>query len=417
MNHAVLAEGLVKRFGETTALAGVDLAVRTGTVLGLLGPNGAGKTTAVRILATLLRPDAGRAQVGGYDVVRQAHQVRQLIGLTGQYASVDEMLTGTENLRADRPAARPCRGPRPRRRAARAAGAVRPGRRRATGRPRPTPAACGAGSTWPPAWSAGRAVLFLDEPTTGLDPRSRHRAVGDRPRPGRRRRDRAAHHAVPRGGRPARRRDRGHRPRPGHRHRHAGRAQGPHRRAAAGGAPGRRGRPADRRGRSCATWPRAEPGRRGVDWSPRRSPTRRCCRRSCAASTTRGVLVAELALRNSSLDEVFLALTGHRAERRRRRTRHGRSPGMTAVDRPAPGRSHRASARSRACAQTATLAWRTLVQIKHNPLELLDFSIQPIMFLLLFTYVFGGAIAGSHRRLPARSRCPASSCRTRCSPR
>jgi oleandomycin transport system ATP-binding protein len=98
MNHAIVAEGLVKRFGETTALAGVDLAVRTGSVLGMLGPNGAGKTTAVRIIATLLTPDAGRAEVGGYDVVRQAHQVRQLIGLTGQYASVDENLTGAENL-------------------------------------------------------------------------------------------------------------------------------------------------------------------------------------------------------------------------------------------------------------------------------------------------------------------------------
>src|SRR5262245_5532528 len=98
MNHAIWAEGLVKRFGETTALDGVDLAVRTGTVLGLLGPNGAGKTTAVRVLATLLRPDAGNATVGGFDVVRNAHQVRQLIGLTGQYASVDEALTGTENL-------------------------------------------------------------------------------------------------------------------------------------------------------------------------------------------------------------------------------------------------------------------------------------------------------------------------------
>src|ERR1043165_618589 len=96
--HAIEATGLVKRFGTTTALDGVDLVARPGRVLGVLGPNGAGKTTAVRILATLLRPDGGRATVGGYDVVRDAHQVRQLIGVTGQYASVDEMLTGTENL-------------------------------------------------------------------------------------------------------------------------------------------------------------------------------------------------------------------------------------------------------------------------------------------------------------------------------
>ncbi len=98
MSYAFEAEGLVKRFGTTTALAGIDLAARRGTVLGVLGPNGAGKTTAVRILATLLRPDAGRATVGGRDVVRDAAEVRRLIGLTGQYASVDEDLTGTQNL-------------------------------------------------------------------------------------------------------------------------------------------------------------------------------------------------------------------------------------------------------------------------------------------------------------------------------
>src|SRR6202167_5644215 len=98
VTYAVEARGLVKRFGKTTALAGVDLTARTGTVLGLLGPNGAGKTTAVRILATLLSPDAGEARVCGYDTGRDAHQVRQLIGLTGQYASVDEGLSGTNNL-------------------------------------------------------------------------------------------------------------------------------------------------------------------------------------------------------------------------------------------------------------------------------------------------------------------------------
>jgi oleandomycin transport system ATP-binding protein len=171
MTHAIVAEGLVKRFGETTALAGVDLAVRTGSVLGLLGPNGAGKTTAVRVLATLIRPDAGHAEVGGHDVVREPHQVRRLIGLTGQYASVDETLTGTENLiligrllglsrRDSRARARELLGDfRLADAADRAAGKYSGGMRRRldlaaslVGRPR---------------------LLYLDEPTTGLDPRAR----------------------------------------------------------------------------------------------------------------------------------------------------------------------------------------------------------------------------------------------------
>ena len=95
---AVEAEGLVKNYGDTKALQGVDLAVPKGSILGVLGPNGAGKTTAVRILATLLRPDGGHATVAGFDVAHQARQVRERIGLTGQYASVDEDLTGRENL-------------------------------------------------------------------------------------------------------------------------------------------------------------------------------------------------------------------------------------------------------------------------------------------------------------------------------
>ena len=95
---AILAEGLRKSYGKTLALDGLDLEVREGTILGLLGPNGAGKTTAVRILTTLLKPDSGRAEVAGLDVVRQAEGLRSRIGLTGQYAAVDEYLTGRENL-------------------------------------------------------------------------------------------------------------------------------------------------------------------------------------------------------------------------------------------------------------------------------------------------------------------------------
>ena len=98
MTKIIEADGLTKRFGKTQALAGIDLEVEQGTVLGVLGPNGAGKTTAVRILATLLRPDGGTATVAGFDVVHDSKSVRRTIGLTGQYASVDEDLTGTQNL-------------------------------------------------------------------------------------------------------------------------------------------------------------------------------------------------------------------------------------------------------------------------------------------------------------------------------
>ena len=167
----VSARGLVKRYGSTLALAGLDLDVEPATVLGLLGPNGAGKTTAVSILTTLIRPDEGTATVAGADVVHEPRRVRQSIGLSGQYAAVDEHLTGAENLemigrlygmrRAE---------------ARRRAGELIEQFRLDDARDRPLKTYSGgmrrridlAG-----ALIADSPVLFLDEPTTGLDPRSR----------------------------------------------------------------------------------------------------------------------------------------------------------------------------------------------------------------------------------------------------
>jgi ABC-2 type transport system ATP-binding protein len=171
MTNAVLVEGLVKRFGENTALAGVDLTVSEGTVLGLLGPNGAGKTTVVRILSTLLRPDAGRVEVAGLDVVSQADQVRATIGLTGQYAAVDEYLTGRENLemvgRLYRLGGRESRDRADQllERFELTDAGNRPAKTYSGGMRRRLDIAA--------SLIARPRVLFLDEPTTGLDPRSR----------------------------------------------------------------------------------------------------------------------------------------------------------------------------------------------------------------------------------------------------
>ncbi|MET8509561.1 ATP-binding cassette domain-containing protein [Streptomyces sp. NPDC004787] len=166
--YAVLSEGLEKRYGDVHALRGLDLAVPEGTVCGLLGRNGAGKTTAVRVLTTLVRPDAGSARVAGHDVVRDPAGVRARIAVTGQYASVDGDLTGAENLRLF---ARLLRAPRSRadellERFGLAGAAGRPARTYSGGMRRRLDLA--ASLIVPPR------VLFLDEPTTGLDPHSRN---------------------------------------------------------------------------------------------------------------------------------------------------------------------------------------------------------------------------------------------------
>ena len=229
MTDAIVAENLVKiyrgsRGRDVRALDGVDLRVPEGTVVGLLGPNGAGKTTVVRILTTLLQPDSGSAEVAGIDVLAHRGRCARSIGLSGQYAAVDEYLTGFENLdmvgrlyHLGRAASR-----------ARARELLERFRPRRGGRPPrqgPTPAACVAGSTWPARWWPTRKVLFLDEPTTGLDPRSRNDMWDVITELVARRDDAAADDAVHGGGRPARRLDRRHRPRPRHRAGHRRRAE------------------------------------------------------------------------------------------------------------------------------------------------------------------------------------------------
>jgi ABC-2 type transport system ATP-binding protein len=168
---AIIVRGLIKSYGRVRALAGVDLDVARGTVLGLLGPNGAGKTTVVRVLTTLLKPDAGTVTVAGLDVVRDAAELRQRIGLAGQYAAVDENLTGLENLTmvgrlygAPRRAAKQ-RGHELLERFDLVEAAVRPTKTYSGGMRRRLDLAA--------ALVAKPPVLFLDEPTTGLDPRSR----------------------------------------------------------------------------------------------------------------------------------------------------------------------------------------------------------------------------------------------------
>src|SRR5918997_4456221 len=167
----ILAEGLKKNYGKTRALNGLDLEAKEGTVLGLLGPNGAGKTTAVRILATLLKPEAGRAEVPGLDVVGQADLLRSRIGLTGQYAAVDEYLTGRENLEMF---GRLYRLPKTRARRRADELLERFDLTDATSRLVKTYSG-GMRRRLDLAASlvVSPPVLFLDEPTTGLDPRSR----------------------------------------------------------------------------------------------------------------------------------------------------------------------------------------------------------------------------------------------------
>ena len=414
---AIEATGLVKKYGNTTALAGVDLSVPTGTVLGVLGPNGAGKTTAVRILGTLLRPDAGHATVGGYDVVREAGRVREIIGLTGQYASVDEDMSGRRNLIM----------------IGRLLGYSREQSRARADELLERFELTDAGDRIAKTYSGGMrrrldlaaslvghpSILYLDEPTTGLDPHARNGVwetirnlvldgttvllttqyleeadaladsimVFDKG-------------AVVASGRPAELKAQA-----GKQSLDVRPAEPAHLERVAAIVAESVGVTPDRR--------RGERARqRAGDATARSMPV--VVRRL----DEEGIAVTELSLRLPSLDEVFLALTGHTAEERRRtqswkewaddhrNTRH-RRPTRAAVTGRSPGSQ-----------QSLTLAWRNIVRIRQNPEALADVTFQPIIFLVLFLFVFGGAIAsGGTGTTTCRSCCPGCSCRPWCSPR
>jgi ABC transporter DrrB family efflux protein len=401
---AVRAEGVLKRFGETVALAGVSIRIEEGTVFGLLGPNGAGKTTLVRVFTTLLRPDAGRVEVLGWDVSREPAAVRELIGLTGQSAAVDELLTGQENLEMfgrlfhlSRDEARE-----------RATGlldrfdladaADRPARTYSGGMRRRLDLASSLISR--------PRMLFLDEPTTGLDPRSRNeiwRAIRDLVRDGTtvllttqyleeadQLADRIAvidHGRVIAEGTGDELKDRvGGQVLEVQLAEAADRGRARAALAAVGcGDPQPTGRPDE------LTLPASRGGVQLV---------------TAAATVLRdeGIAATDLALRRPTLDDVFLELTGKPpSEDGALPAPIGNGAAGVGEDRPLQPSAWRRpalpdpAALRRATADILVVTGRNLRHFVRQPQLLIFSTIQPIMFVLLFTYVFGGAIG---RALP-----------------
>jgi ABC transporter DrrB family efflux protein len=393
---ALRVEGVVKRFGATVALDGAGLEVRGGMVFALLGPNGAGKTTLVRILATLLSPDAGRVEVLGHDVVREAAAVRELIGLTGQFAAVDEILTGRENLEMFGRLFKLSRED-----AGRRAGellerfdltqaADRPARTYSGGMRRRLDIASSL-VTRP-------RVLFLDEPTTGLDPRSRNEIwaiVRELRREGTtlllttqyleeadQLADRIAvidHGKVIAEGTGSELKDRvggqilevelssaGQRDR----------AQ-----AVLAGVGCGEPQPDERPNR--LTLPAPRNGLQLVE--------------EAAAELRRAQIgVADIGLRRPTLDDVFLQLTGAPPSEDGSRSRQAASEQVTARRRPVlwPKLPSPRAVRP-AVTDAAVVTGRNLRHFIRQP-DLLTFStIQPVIFVLLFVYVFGGAVSRS----------------------
>ncbi len=401
---AVRAEGVLKRFGETVALAGVSIGIEEGTVFGLLGPNGAGKTTLVRVLTTLLRADAGRVEVLGWDVSSEPGAVRELIGLTGQSAAVDELLTGRENLEMFGRLFHLPPGE-ARKRARRlldrfdlADAADRPARTYSGGMRRRLDLASSLISR--------PRMLFLDEPTTGLDPRSRNeiwRAIRDLVRDGTTvllttqyldEADQLADRiAVIDHGRVI--------------------------------AEGTGDELKDRVGGQVLEVQLAEAADRGRaravlaavgcgDPQPTERPdeltmpaSRDGVQLVTAAATAlrdEGIVASDLALRRPTLDDVFLELTGKPP------SEDGVLPapvadaavgvGKNRPLQPSPWRRPALpdpSALRRAVRDMLVVTGRNLRHFVRQPQLLIFSTIQPIMFVLLFAYVFGGAIG---RALP-----------------
>jgi ABC-2 type transport system ATP-binding protein len=404
---AVHVEGVTKRFGATVALAGVDLDVPEGTVFGLLGPNGAGKTTLVRVLATLLAPDAGRAEVFGLDVVHEATAVRRLLGLTGQFAAVDEILTGRENLQMfgrlfDLSSTEA------RRRSAEllerfelADAADRPARTYSGGMRRRLDLASSL-LTRP-------RILFLDEPTTGLDPRSRNEIwaiVRELVREGTtlmlttqyleeadQLADRIAvidHGRVIAQGTGSELKDRvGGQILEVELTRAAQREEARFVLARVG----------------CGD---PEPGER-LDQLTMPAPRDGLELIEDAASALRaaGIEVSDLGLRRPTLDDVFLQLTGAPPSEdgagRDGSARQGpapATPGTASVAKPGARRIPTLRRPSLAAfrdgvTDAGVVTGRNLRHFIRQPQLLIFSTIQPVMFVLLFAYVFGGAVRGS----------------------
>jgi ABC transporter DrrB family efflux protein len=397
---AVRVEQVVKRFGSTTALAGVDLEVPQGMVFGLLGPNGAGKTTLVRILATLLVPDAGRAELLGHDVVAESSSVRELLALTGQFAAVDELLTGRENLEMFGRLFRLTRSQAQRRAAELLErfelvdAADRTARTYSGGMRRRLDLASSL-LTQP-------RVLFLDEPTTGLDPRSRNEIweiVRDLRREGTtillttqylEEADQLAdeiavidHGLVIAEGTGNELKDR---------------VGGQILEVELTDVRQREEAEAALVKVGCGT--PQEDGRPNRLTLPAPRDSLVLVEEAAAALRHAEIGVSDMGLRRPTLDDVFLQLTGQAPGENGKPPVALAAPDGTVTQRvrrlPRPHPPTLRSAETNAT-DTAVVTWRNLRHFWRQP-DLLVFStIQPIMFVLLFVYVFGGAVG---RALP-----------------